>query len=74
MGMQGYGPLSPLVQDSASSSSSDASFASVLGNTCPRAAAPPHSAFADSTSPGDDRQTLGSENDVFLTRQESELT
>ncbi|TKS85731.1 VPS10 domain-containing receptor [Collichthys lucidus] len=51
MRMQGYGPLSPLVQDSASSSSSDASFASVLGNTCPRAAAPPHSASTDSTLP-----------------------
>lgn len=39
-----WGPSLPLVQDSASGSSSDASFASVLGNTCPRAAAPtPHS-------------------------------
>lgn len=73
MMMRGYGPLSPL-QDSASSSSSDASFASVLGSTCPRAAAPPHSAFADSASPGDDRQTLQSKNDVFLTRLQSELT
>eukprot|EP00064_Thunnus_orientalis_P007609 superscaffoldBa00000855_g7631 len=55
MRMRGFGPLSPLVQDSASSSSSDASFASVLGNTCPRAAVPPHSAFTDSTSPAEVR-------------------
>lgn len=73
--MRGFGPLSPLVQDSASSSSSDASFASVLGNTCPRAAVPPHSAFTDSTRPGDDRQTLKCENDMFLTADsKSELT
>lgn len=68
------GPLSPLVQDSACGSSSDASFASVLGNTCPRTAAPPHSAFTDSTLPGDARQTLKSENDMFLTRLKSEIT
>lgn len=74
MRMRGYGPLSPLVQDSASSSSSDASFASVLGNTCPSTAAPPHSAFTDSTLPGDVRQTLKSKNDMFLTRQKSGLT
>lgn len=64
------GPLSPLVQDSASSSSSDASFASVLGNTCPLRAAPPHSTFPDSTLPGDDVQTLTSKNGVFLTRSQ----
>lgn len=82
MKMWGYGPLSPLVQDSASSSSSDASFASVLWSTCPRALLllllllhPPHSTFTDSTSPGDDRQTLKSENDMFLTRPKwGELT
>lgn len=74
MRMRGYGPLSPLVQDSASSSSSDASFASVLGSTCPRAAAPPHSAFTDSTLPGDDRETLKNENDMFLTRLKSEFS
>lgn len=73
--MRGFGPLSLLVQDSASSSSSDASFASILGNTCPRAVVPPHSAFADSARPGDDKQTLKSENDAFLTADsESELT
>lgn len=67
----GDGPLSPLVQDAASGSSSDASFASVLGNTCPCSAAPPHSAF---TSPGDDKRALESRNDMLLTRPESEIT
>lgn len=70
----GDGPLSPLVQDAASGSSSDASFASVLGNTCPCSAAPPHSAFTVSTLPGDDKRVLGSRNDMLLTRPESEIT
>lgn len=52
----GVCPRASLMQESASSSSSDASFASVLGNPCPRVAAPPHSAFADSSLPGDDRR------------------
>lgn len=70
----GDGPLSPLVQDAASGSSSDASFASVLGNTCPCSAAPPHSAFTVSTLPGDDKRALESRNDMLLTRPESEIT
>lgn len=70
----GDGPLSLLVQDAASGSSSDASFASVLGNTCPCSAAPPHSAFTVSTLPGDDKRALESRNDMLLTRPESEIT
>lgn len=71
--MRGYEPRSPLAPDAASSSSSDASFASVvLWNTCPRAAAPLSTVHsADSTSPGDAGRTPESEHGTFLTRPES---